>query len=89
MAYCEWVKLPDGTVASVRFAGSRPKPKKCAWCDKMSTKLCDYRLSPAAQVTHVRTCDAPMCAEHATPVGPDRDLCPNHKDRPHQEAMFR
>jgi hypothetical protein len=88
MAYCEKIELPGGVVAFVRFAGKRPERKKCSWCDKWSTKLCDYRLSPAAQVTHVRTCDQPMCDDHATNVGPNRDLCPDHKDRPEQKGLF-
>ena len=88
MAYCEWIKMPDGTTAIVRFAGKRPESKKCAWCDKMSTRLCDYRISPQGQVTHVRTCDAPMCDDHATNIGPQLDLCPNHAARPTQKALF-
>jgi hypothetical protein len=89
MAYCERVDLGNGNFAMVRFGGKRPERKKCAWCDKWSTKLCDYRLSPAAQVTHVKTCDAPMCDEHAHRIGPDRDLCPNHKDRVEQRELFK
>ncbi|MEY5100128.1 MAG: hypothetical protein RJA36_2847 [Pseudomonadota bacterium] len=34
--------------------------------------LCDFRLPSGA------TCDMPLCAEHATQIGPDRHLCPRH-----------
>jgi hypothetical protein len=35
-------------------------------------------VSPPEQVTHRKTCDAPMCDEHATNVGPNLDHCPEH-----------
>ena len=35
-------------------------------------KLCDWKTSAFS------TCDAPMCDEHATSVGDDKDLCPPH-----------
>ena len=88
MAYCEKITFPNGVPAFVRFGGKRPERKKCAWCDQWSTKLCHYRLSPRAQVTHVKTCDAPMCDTHATNVGPNRDLCPTHKNRAEQKGLF-
>lgn len=76
MAYCSTVKLPDGTTALVRFGGKRPA--KCRWCENDSSKLCDFVVSSPQQVTHKRTCDAPMCANHAKSVGVDRDYCPVH-----------
>jgi hypothetical protein len=48
------------------------RPPKCQWCDKPSTKLCDYPIEKG------RTCDAPMCEEHAKRQGPNVDTCPNH-----------
>jgi len=41
-------------------------------CCAMATLLCDHQLSDG------KTCDMPLCAEHATEVGPDRHLCPLH-----------
>jgi len=35
-------------------------------------KLCDFELHGG------RTCDAKLCARHATTVGPERDFCPPH-----------
>lgn len=72
---CTIVKVGDAT-AIVCTRGQRRQ--NCRWCGSPSTKLCDARLSPLAQVTHIKTCDAPMCDVHAKRVGPDRDLCPDH-----------
>ncbi len=56
MSPCQWIRMPDGTVAHVRLANQRTK--KCSACGRLpSTKLCDFPLSPPQQVTHKRTCD--------------------------------
>ena len=73
---CYWTKLPDGTMVHLNMA--KPRQQKCRWCGKPCTKLCDFVVSSPQQVTHRRTCDAPMCDEHAQNVEPDRDYCPNH-----------
>ncbi len=75
---CSTIRLDDGTVAHVRY--SRAPRRKCKWCSRWSTKLCDAaRPHNPAIVSHQRkTCDAPMCDEHATSIGPDQDLCPDH-----------
>lgn len=72
MPYCEWIKLPDGTLASVRFAGKRPKLKRCYVCGRSAPNLCDYRLAAG------KTCDRPCCAAHSKHTGPDEDLCQEH-----------
>jgi len=77
MPYCVTQKLPDGTIALVRMAGKRPP--NCRWCNQTSTKLCDFIVSPTEQITHKHTCDAPMCDQHATSVGPNKDYCPTHR----------
>jgi len=51
--------------------GPRKAPK-CAFCNQPSTKLCDYPL------TKGRTCDTPMCDEHAKRQGVNLDTCPDH-----------
>lgn len=76
MAYCVEVELPGGGRALVRMSGKRPE--NCRWCNKPHTKLCDFVVSHPSQITHKRTCDAPMCDDHATHVGPDLDHCPVH-----------
>lgn len=76
MPYCEWVDIPGAGKALVRMSGKRPPA--CRWCGKRSTKLCDFVVSHPNQVTHKRTCDAPMCDDHASHVGPNLDHCPDH-----------
>lgn len=58
--------------------GPRSRGKRCRWCTREHTLLCDHPLEGG------RTCDAPMCRDHAHEVGPDRHLCPDH--RPGREA---
>lgn len=67
---CEVVRTPLGA----GFVCSRGRrPKTCRWCSRPSTKLCDWKAPAAA-----RTCDAPICDDHAKVVGPNRDHCPDH-----------
>jgi hypothetical protein len=56
------------------ICGRGLKPPKCKWCEKPSTKLCDY------PVTQDRTCDAPMCNEHAKSQAANIDTCPSHPE---------
>lgn len=69
MAYCTTVRMPDGTVALVRYSGKRPT-HKCA-CGQPATLQCDYP-------TEHGTCDAWLCKSCARHVGPNRDYCPSH-----------
>jgi len=73
---CEEIRLPGGGVVFVSYA--KPRYKKCRWCQRGSTKLCDFVISPPEQVTHKKTCDSPMCDDHAKSVGPNLDYCPDH-----------
>lgn len=73
---CGWITLPGGGVAHVRYANRRSP--KCRWCSNRSTRLCDFEISDPQQVTHRKTCDAPMCDAHAKRVGPNHDFCPDH-----------
>ena len=76
--WCMHVKVGND-VMIVCGSGKKPtRPPKCAFCDRQSTRLCDFVVSPPQQITHKRTCDAPMCDEHAARVGKIRDLCPRH-----------
>lgn len=54
-----------------RLATTNPivPPRRCC---AISTFLCDFELPDG------KTCDAPLCAEHAKQIGPDRHLCPWH-----------
>lgn len=40
-------------------------------CCAISSVLCDWPVADG-------TCNAPLCAEHAHEVGPDRHYCPTH-----------
>ncbi len=55
------------------ICGPRAPRRRCsvAGCCEWMAKLCDH---PKGR----KTCDARLCARHATPAGPDRDLCPDH-----------
>lgn len=86
MAYCVQMALPGGGVAIVRLSGKRPQP--CQWCATLSTKLCDFVVSSPQQITHKRTCDAPMCAQHAKSVGHDLDYCPEHAHLAPEQTRF-
>lgn len=78
MSPCHWIKLEDGTVAHVRL--SKQRAKRCD-CGRVRTKLCDFPLSPAAQITHRKTCDKPLCDNCAHHVpGKDVDYCGEHAD---------
>lgn len=65
---------------------SRPKKQKCAYCDELSTKLCDHPKDGGG------TCDAPMCWRHAwqPPGDLDHDYCRIHRRKmegPEREAQ--
>lgn len=44
-------------------------------CCAISSFLCDHLGLDG------KTCDAPLCEEHATQTGPDRHLCPLHVEQ--------
>lgn len=52
------------------------KTPGCKWCRKYGEYFCDFPVNP--QSTKKKTCDAPMCRDHRTNVGPDKDYCPEH-----------
>lgn len=68
--------------AHVRLSDRKRTPPPCqaphTWsggsvCCAMSSRQCDAPVGDG-------TCDMPLCEEHATRVGPDRDLCPKHAE---------
>jgi hypothetical protein len=73
----EWIRLPDGTVMHIKR--SRPPRRRCAFCDRWSTKLCDFKI-PRDGIGRIRerTCDKPLCGFCAVSVGADIDHCPDH-----------
>lgn len=54
--------------------GRQPARDTCKFCPELSVALCDHR-KPGSR----RTCSARMCDQHRTRVGPDLDVCPDHK----------
>ncbi len=54
--------------------GSRARTQKCK-CGNPSTRLCDHKLTGSKAGS---TCDAPLCGQCATRIGPNLDLCPAH-----------
>lgn len=48
--------------------GGKPEVR----CMAISSLLCDWPVDGG-------TCDAPLCEEHATQVGPDRHYCRAHR----------
>jgi hypothetical protein len=76
------VKTPDGKTFTAFICG-RGRSTPCMQCQRPSTKLCDFPVSKG------KTCDAPICDHCTTPVGPDLDYCPKHKDKqPPQRSLF-
>jgi hypothetical protein len=75
---CQTIHLPGRGTAIVCGPRLRRHIRRCIACncpDTMCTmKLCDYPLPGKAG----RTCDAPVCVEHARHVEPDTDYCPQH-----------
>jgi hypothetical protein len=75
---CRHVHRPGGGYAIVCGPRVRRSIRRCVVCncpDTMATmKLCDYPLQDKLG----RTCDAPVCVEHAMHVEPDTDYCPQH-----------
>jgi hypothetical protein len=69
---CQHVKFPDGSAAII--CGGRHRIQYCA-CGRPCDFLCDWKVREKKS----GTCDAPICAKHATQVGPDKHLCPQHQ----------
>lgn len=79
------------TVVHLKLAGKAAKnpPAPCRarvdppWSDRgiarhlccgISMALCDFPMPSGG------TCDMPLCVEHAHEAGPDRHLCPTHRN---------
>ena len=48
------------------------KVTHCKYCRRLADFLCDYPVGEG------KTCDAPLCGEHAQAVGKNVDYCPKH-----------
>lgn len=65
------VRLPNGVTAILCTRG-RKKIPTCYQCGFASEFLCDGPGKNGG------TCDRPMCSEHRTNVGPNKDVCSTH-----------
>lgn len=74
---CEPLRDKNGKV--IGFMCSRNKikdePKKCYICGEIATVLCD---APKGDNSFGKSCDMPMCREHAYHIGQDNDVCEYH-----------
>lgn len=73
MSPCHVGKVGDATV--ILCTRGRRRSRKCCvpGCPRDADRLCDADIGQ-------RTCDAPICTQHAKRIGPDRDLCPKHAE---------
>lgn len=59
-------------IGKMFLCGKLKKEPNCRKCSAVSDKLCDY------PVGEDKTCDAPLCIEHAINIAGDIDYCPDH-----------
>lgn len=73
---CDVIDLGNGAAA---FVCGRGRQRQCATpgCHRRAPLLCDWKIGAKRD----RTCDRPMCPDHAFQPDPDQDkhLCPPHK----------
>jgi hypothetical protein len=78
--------MPCSHVNGVIVCAARQRRRRCHACILWSSFQCDFPLGGD------KTCDKPMCAQHATEVGgPGRHYCRQHvhaKHVPEQKALF-
>jgi hypothetical protein len=71
---CDHLKAPGGIGAIVCARGHAPRSKRCCACYLQGTYMCDWKIAPE------KTCDKPICPEHAEEVATDKHLCPQHQE---------
>jgi hypothetical protein len=69
---CERLKMPDGNVMIV--CGLHRRRPRCG-CGRVADLACDWKMKERKS----GTCDRPICRSCAFRVGPEKDLCPQHK----------
>ena len=88
---CEWLQMPDGSIAHLNTGRGRGPKRHCKFChhDYYGGKLCDFPIGNG------KTCDAEMCdgcartlGSQATDIGrgvkklgDTIDVCPIHRGR--------
>ncbi len=71
--HCTRVRLPGGFFAFL-CGTDTGRIQACRWCETGAPFLCDWKVAPG------RTCDAPICGDHAFEAGPEKHLCPEHRE---------
>ncbi len=71
---CHVERSDDGQIQFVACTRGRRIKPLCK-CGNPSTRLCDHKLTGSKAGS---TCDAPLCGQCATRIGPNLDLCPAH-----------
>lgn len=82
MSPCIPFRGSDGKISGF-LCGPRHMSRSCAYCSRVHTKLCDFKMGPG------KTCDAPLCTSCTVHTEPDRDICRIHAlrgDVEYQEA---
>lgn len=77
-------KTSDGKEFAVIACGPRGRTRKCAYCSRPSSKLCDFQVEDK-NPTHgleTKTCDKPLCGQCARHSEPDTDVCRAHPVAP-------
>lgn len=69
-----------GNTHAIVCSRGRRATVKCHACIKTAPYLCDHDTGNG------KTCDRPMCADHAQQIGSDRHYCFAHRVRPGQTA---
>lgn len=70
---CRFYKTKYGMVHMKFGRGAKP-PDNCRECSGMAGFLCDFPVGKD------KTCDRPLCDEHAHEVAPDTHYCPVHHE---------
>ena len=74
---CNWLKMPDGTVAHIRTSGRRIP--KCHNCGLSSEFQCDFPMARSRAGKVLKTCDRHLCSEHVRPGKTEGvDFCEEH-----------
>lgn len=67
---CSIEKTASG--ATIIMCGGGKTQRRCHYCTRMSTKLCDFPVGDGL------TCDRRLCGQCAVSKGPDKDECRLH-----------
>lgn len=67
---------PEGRPIGFICGRGRQQPKRCAYCHRDSSKLCDAMVDSGQRAG--KTCDVPMCHLHTFSPHVDVDYCRDH-----------